>query len=132
MSDTLQRPEEQAASQAEIDALAAEARRRYARWPKPNTPVALNGEHLHYDPEQVCRIGDEVYRKDIRPKVMPEHKGKFLSLDVLSGDYEVDADDMAAWERLAARQPHGVFCGKRIGYKQAYSFGSQRLQEDEE
>ncbi|HLX62089.1 MAG TPA: hypothetical protein VKX17_12480 [Planctomycetota bacterium] len=48
----------------------------------------------HYTQEEIERIGEEIYRRDIRPKVMPRHKGKFLFLDIESGDYEMDEDDL--------------------------------------
>jgi hypothetical protein len=74
-------------------------------------------------------MADEIYRRDIRPKVMPHHKGKFLILDIESGDYEIDEDDLSAEEMLRARRPEGVFFGIRIGYKTAYNLGGT-MQED--
>jgi len=46
-----------------------------------------------YTNEDIGRIGTEIYRRQIRPQVMPQHKGKFLILDIISSDYEIDADD---------------------------------------
>ena len=83
-----------------------------------------------YTLEEIGRIAEEIYRRDIRDKVMPQHKGKFLILDIESGDYEMDEDDTTAEEILRARRPDGVFLGMRVGYKSAYSF-SGRMVEDE-
>jgi hypothetical protein len=80
--------------------------------------------------EEIARIAEEIYRRDVRPKVMPQHKGKFLVLDIESGDYAVDEDDYAAEQTLTARRPQGVFFVFRVGYTSAYSFGA-RLTEDE-
>jgi hypothetical protein len=49
-----------------------------------------------YTPEEIGRIGTEIYRGQIRPQVMPQYKGKFLILDIESGDYEIDTDDTSA------------------------------------
>ena len=82
-----------------------------------------------YTNEEIARIANEIYRRDIRPKVMPQHKGKFLILDIESGDYEIDEDDLTAEERLRARRPEGVFFGIRIGYTAAYKL-SGTMQEE--
>src|SRR5262249_32903813 len=44
--------------------------------------------------EEIARLAEEIYRRDIRDKVMPQHKGKFLTIDIKSGDYEIDEDDI--------------------------------------
>jgi hypothetical protein len=85
--------------------------------------------HTQYTLEQIGRIGEQVYQRDIRGKVMPQEKGKFLILDIESGDYEVDKDDLRAEERLRSRHPDGVFYGLRIGYKTAYTFAGTMTEE---
>ena len=80
-------------------------------------------------PEEVARIADEIYARDIRPKVMPKEKGKFLVLDIESGQYEIDEDDAAATERLRNRVPNGEYFGLRIGYTTAYTFAGSMEEE---
>src|SRR5437764_12269576 len=83
----------------------------------------------HYSNEEVARIGEEIYRRDLRKQVMPQHKGKFLTLDIKSGDHEIDEDDLTGEKQLRARRPDGTFFGFRIGYKEAYVL-SGGLEED--
>jgi len=83
-----------------------------------------------YTNEDIGRIGTEFYRCQIRPQVMPQHKGKFLILDITSGDYEIDVDDTSAEERLRARRPKGVFFGLRIGYTSAYTLSGRMTEEE--
>ena len=66
-----------------------------------------------YTNEEIGQLAEQIYRRSIRDKVMPQHKGKFLIVDIESGDYEVDEDDLAAEDRLRARRPNGVFFGLR-------------------
>jgi hypothetical protein len=80
--------------------------------------------------EEICRIGEEIYRRDIRPKVMPQHKGKFLVVDIESGDYEMDEDDLRAEEKLRARRPEGVFFLLRVGYATAYTLGGTMVEDE--
>ena len=83
-----------------------------------------------YSPEEVARLGNQIYQHDIRDKVLPQHKGKFLVLDISSGDYEIDEDDLSAEEVLRARRPGGVFFGLRIGYTSAYTLAGRMVEED--
>ena len=82
-----------------------------------------------YTLEEIGRIGNEIYRRDIRHKVMPQHKGKFLILDIESGDSEIDEDDLTAEERLRARRPDGIFFGIRIGYTSAYTLAGTMVED---
>lgn len=81
------------------------------------------------DPEEVARIGNEIYHRDIRDKVMPQDKGKFLILDICSGGFEIDAGDLSAEEKLLSRHPDGILFGLRIGYTSAYTLAG-RMAED--
>ncbi len=72
--------------------------------------------HTKHTPEEVAQIAEEIYARDIRPKVMPQAKGKFLVLDMNTGQYEIDEDDLKASQRLRARVPNGEYFGLRIGY----------------
>ena len=49
-----------------------------------------------------------------------DHRGKFLILDVNTGDYEIDAEDLTASKRLLARRPEALLFGVRIGHRAAY------------
>ena len=73
--------------------------------------------------EEFAQLAKEIYYREIRPQVIEQHRGKFLVLDVESGDYEVDTDDAAALERMQARHPEGRHFLFRIGYRAAYSIG---------
>jgi hypothetical protein len=82
-----------------------------------------------YSPEEVAHLGNEIYRRDLRDKVMPQNKGQFLILDLLSGDYEIDVDDLTAEERLRARRPDGILFGLRIGYTSAYTLAGRMVED---
>ena len=67
--------------------------------------------------------GEAIYREKIQPLVEPAETGKFVVIDVESGDYEVDAEALAASTRLRERRPNAVSYGIRVGYGAAYSLG---------
>ena len=79
----------------------------------------------------VDALGEEIYRKKIRPLVYPAMKGKVVVIDVDSGDYEVDDEDLEATAKLLARRPNARTWGDRIGYKGVESFGGGLIPDDD-
>ena len=70
--------------------------------------------------QQIGRRGQALYDQTIKAQVEEGNHGKFLILDVNTGDYEIDAEDLTASERLLARRPDAVLFGVRIGHRAAY------------
>jgi hypothetical protein len=71
-------------------------------------------------PEELSRVGSEVFERCVRPMLRPEDDGKFVALDVHTADFEVDEDDYAALSRLRARNPAAEAWLSRIGHPVAY------------
>ncbi len=71
--------------------------------------------------KEIAARGWEIYLRDIRPHVIDDHRGEFLVVDVESGDYEVDTDEVAASDRVRGRHPDGHRYLIRIGYRTAWS-----------
>lgn len=65
---------------------------------------------------EIVEKGRAIYESRIRRLVEKEHFGKFLVLDILSGDYEIDADHLTASNRAAGKHPEGLLYATRIGY----------------
>ena len=55
---------------------------------------------IRRSPEEIGRLGDAIYERDIRPHVETTHHGKIVSIDVDSGDYAVGDSVIAATDRL--------------------------------
>lgn len=77
----------------------------------------------NYTSEVVAARGKEIYQQQLRDKVEPEHKGKFLSVDIETGDYEIDSDDLSPTMRLLAKRPDAVIYSLRIGFDAAHRMG---------
>ena len=78
---------------------------------------------LKYSRKEVAARGEAIYQQDILSKVEDKSKGKFLVLDIVSGEFEIDQDDLEATKRIMARCPNAVLYGLRIGYRAAYRLG---------
>ena len=73
-----------------------------------------------YGPGEITTLGEAIYREQVQPQVGPVEKGKFVVIDVETGDFEVDLYDAAATRRLLKRRPDAVTYGVRVGYRAAY------------
>ena len=77
-------------------------------------------------PEELARLGAEVFDRHVRPVLRPEDDGKFVAIDVGTGDYELDDDDYAAVTRLRARRPEAEVWLERAGQPTAYQMRRDR------
>ena len=77
-------------------------------------------------PAEVSRRAKEIYARDIRPRVEPEHEGRFLVLDVQSGAYALADDELEAFDRAHAKAPEGVLYLLRVGHRAAHRVGARR------
>jgi hypothetical protein len=76
-----------------------------------------------YSKEEFARRGDEIYDRDISPHVKPDDEGKFVVIDIETGAYEIDRDELAASDRLLARRLDAQMWTRRVGSQYARRFG---------
>lgn len=103
----------------------ARAETEVEMWPDPIIPTL--------GLKETVRLGKEIYEREIRHKVEPEHIGKVVAIDVDSGcwalgDDKIIPDEDVAVGRLRAKQPDAVniLC-ERAGYYALRSFGAGSL-----
>lgn len=80
--------------------------------------------HSGYTKEEIVRLGREIYEREIREEVEPEHEGEFVVVDVATGSYEVAADGITAARRIRERNPEALLCFLRVGHAAAYRIGA--------
>ena len=73
--------------------------------------------------DRIRDLAHAIYDADIRHLVEPDHHGEYLTLDVVTGEYEIDADDQAASSRMLERYSAGTLVTLRIGYPAYGTFG---------
>lgn len=76
-----------------------------------------------YSRDEVARRGDEIYEHAVLPCLGPADEGKFALIDVETGDYEVDRDEIVASDRLLARNPEAQIWTRQVGSRYARRFG---------
>ncbi len=83
--------------------------------------------HPGYTTEEVARRGREIYEQKLRREVELEHEGRFLVVDIESGEYEVADNALAASRRLRERKPDAVLYLMRVGREAAFRLGGRSL-----
>jgi len=78
-----------------------------------------------YSKEEFARRGDAIYEKKILPKLAAKDAGKFLAIDIDTGEYAIAADEMAAGNKLRARLPEAQIWMVRVGSRYVHRFGGR-------
>jgi hypothetical protein len=76
-----------------------------------------------YSKEEFARRGDEIYERAIRPTEEKGNEGRFVAIDIETGAYEINANELGASDRLLARVPNAQIWLRRIGSRYAHRFG---------
>jgi hypothetical protein len=80
--------------------------------------------HPRVSAEEAERRAEEIYSRGLREQVeTPENVGKVLVIDVETGAYEIDNDEIAAVHRALAKHPGAALWALRIGYDTMHTLG---------
>ena len=73
--------------------------------------------------QSVAQRGREIYEANIRADVEPEHEGRFLAVDVESGQYALADEELEAFAQVREKAPEGTLFLIRVGYRAAHRIG---------
>ena len=59
--------------------------------------------HTEYTPQEISARGKALYETKLKAQLEPEHIGKYLVIDIETGDYEMDSDGEKPLSELAKR-----------------------------
>ncbi len=77
-----------------------------------------------YNKQEFARLGDEIYNRDIKSEVEPDNLGKVVAIDIETGAWELDADEITASNRLEARSPNAQIWIVRVGSRYVRRLGA--------
>jgi hypothetical protein len=83
-----------------------------------------------YSKEEFARRGDAIYEKEILPKLTAKDVGKYLAIDIETGQYAIAADEMKAGNQLRRRLPGAQIWMVCIGYASTRKFGGRQLRQE--
>jgi hypothetical protein len=77
-----------------------------------------------YNDGEIDRLGQTLYNTKIRAEVTTDDNiGKIISIDIESGDYEIDDDLLTTCRSLQAKHPQAILWTARIGFNAVYAVG---------
>lgn len=76
--------------------------------------------------DELAKLGAAIFDRQVRPVLRPEDNGKFVAIDVETGDHEIDDDDYSAVSRLRSRKPAADVWLMRAGHPTTYRMGRGR------
>ena len=78
--------------------------------------------------EEIARLGDEIYERDIRREVEADHRGEVVAIDVESGTWAIGDTVIVARDHLRAKRPGAIDVWLlRVGYRALHHFGGRPL-----
>ena len=79
-----------------------------------------------YSKKEFVRRGDALYDSKVRPNLTDEDDGKFVALDIDTGEYEIHASELTSGDRLRKRLPEAQIWMVRVGSRYLHRFGGKR------
>lgn len=76
-----------------------------------------------YSHGSIAARGEKIYHQQLREKVEAKHRGEFLTIDIETGNYEIDADEVTSSMRLLEKHPNAVMYCLRVGFPAAHRIG---------
>ena len=81
-----------------------------------------------YSKDEFALRGDEIFERDVFPRLGPDDEGKFVVIDIETGNFEVDVDELAASDRLLVRHPGAQIWTRQTDSRYAWRFGPRAQQ----
>lgn len=75
--------------------------------------------------EEFARRGNAIYENDVRPQLKPADEGKFAAIDIETGAFELDRDELKAGNKLRARIPEAQSWMVRVDHRAVHRFGGR-------
>lgn len=79
-----------------------------------------------YSKKEFARRGDALYASKVCPHLDPEDDGKFVALDIDTGEFEIHASEITAGDRLRKRLHEAQIWMVRVGSRSLHRFGRKR------
>jgi len=78
-----------------------------------------------YGKDEFARRGDAVFESKVLPQLAAAGEGKFAAIDIDSGEFEIDANELEACDKLRARMPGAQIWMVRVGSRYVHRFGGR-------
>ena len=87
----------------------------------------MAAHHRRYSKEEFARRGDALLESKVRPNLTPADADKFVAIDIETGEYELDKNEMKAADRLRKRVPDPQIWLVHVTQGFLHRFGTHNL-----
>ncbi len=89
-----------------------------------NHPIIGEVNFTPSNDREIAKQGQDIYDRLIRPQVETrDNLGKIISIDIRTGNYEIDDNLLAACNLLQSQFPDAMIWAERIGFNAVYAVG---------
>jgi 23S rRNA maturation mini-RNase III len=81
-----------------------------------------------YSKEEFARRGDAIYENEVRPQLNADEQDKFAAIDIETGAFAIDADELKACHKLRKRLPDAQIWMVRVGSPYVHRIGGRERQ----
>ncbi|HEX5272931.1 MAG TPA: hypothetical protein VFW33_20680, partial [Gemmataceae bacterium] len=74
---------------------------------------------------EFARRGDAMYEQEVRPHLKAADEGKFAAIDIESGQFTIDVDELKAGDKLRKRIPGAQIWMVRVGSRSVHRIGTR-------
>jgi hypothetical protein len=78
-----------------------------------------------FDPHKISKKGQQIF-ETISQDLEKQHFGRFVAIEVESGEYFIGNTGIEATRKAQVRHPGKIFFLGRVGYRTAYTFKGRR------
>ncbi len=71
--------------------------------------------HPRYSSDEITTRGEQIYETQLKNQLEPEHIGQFLVIDIETGEYDIDKDDVTVSLRASRKKPDGARFIMQVG-----------------
>ena len=76
-----------------------------------------------YSKDEFAQRGDAIYASNVSPQLNAEDEGKFVAIDIETGEYEIGNDELKTGRELRTRLPAAQIWMVRVGRRYVHRFG---------
>ncbi len=84
-----------------------------------------------YSKEEFAQRGDEIYDSQVRSRLEVGDRGKIVAIDIETGAWEIDTNEISASKRLEDRNPDAQIWFVKVGSRYVRRFGAGRIHKEQ-
>lgn len=82
----------------------------------------MENDHV-LTPDQVAAKGEEIYQEKLKTMLEPSNNGKFVAIEVVSGEHFVGSTILEAVALARKKYPNRLLHTIKVGYEGVYKLG---------